>query len=89
MAPVSSDRTAAGDRVGVVIVNYNGGDVILRALSQLRAQTMPPARVIVVDNASTDGSAARIAEEHPWVELVEARLEHRIRRRQQHRHARC
>jgi GT2 family glycosyltransferase len=71
MAPVSSGPAAAGDRIGVVIVNYNAGDVILRALAQLREQTVPAARVIVVDNASTDGSAAKIAAAHPWVELVE------------------
>lgn len=29
-----------------------------------------PGRVIVVDNASPDGSAAAVAEAHPWVELV-------------------
>jgi GT2 family glycosyltransferase len=72
MAAVSSGPAAVGDRVGVVIVNYNSGDVILRALARLREQTVPAARVLVVDNASTDGSGSRIAEQHPWVELVEA-----------------
>jgi GT2 family glycosyltransferase len=69
---VSSADAAVRDRVGVVIVNYNAGDVILRALGRLREQTVPAAHVIVVDNASTDGSVARIATEHPWVEIVEA-----------------
>ena len=50
------DQTAVGNRVGVVIVNYNGGDVVLRALARLREQTTPAARVVVVDNASSDGS---------------------------------
>jgi GT2 family glycosyltransferase len=72
MRVVSSDQTAVGNRVGVVIVNYNGGDVVLRALACLREQTTPAARVVVVDNASLDGSAEKVAREHPWVELVHA-----------------
>jgi GT2 family glycosyltransferase len=67
---VSHDRKADADRIGVVVVNYNGGEAVLRSLRHLRAQTTAPARVIVVDNASTDGSADCIAREHPWVELV-------------------
>jgi GT2 family glycosyltransferase len=70
MRRVTSTHVAS-DRVGVVIVNYNGGRAVLRALDALRAQTSLPSRVVVVDNASTDGSAAQIARLHPWVELVE------------------
>lgn len=41
--------------VTVVVVNYNGGSSLARCLESLLA-TAPAARVIVVDNASTDGS---------------------------------
>jgi GT2 family glycosyltransferase len=43
--------------VAVVIVNFNGGAMIRRAVEGLRDQTYPNFRVIVVDNASSDGSA--------------------------------
>ncbi len=43
--------------VAVVVVNFNGGEIVERCLEALAAQTRPPDRTIVVDNASTDGSA--------------------------------
>ena len=46
--------------VTVIIVNYNGGAYLQRALHHLERQTLPPAEIIVVDNASTDGSADRL-----------------------------
>jgi GT2 family glycosyltransferase len=61
-------------RVAVVLVNFNGGELILRALEAVECQTVRPARVIVVDNASTDGSADAIEARHPDIELV--RLSH-------------
>jgi GT2 family glycosyltransferase len=69
---VNDDANTPGDRVGVVIVNYNGGAAVLRALAHVGAQTLPPARVVVVDNRSSDGSAGQIAREYPRVELVDA-----------------
>jgi len=60
----------APPRVAVVIVNYNGGALLHRALEALAAQTLPPARVIVVDNASTDGSAVALEERHPRVDVI-------------------
>jgi GT2 family glycosyltransferase len=46
--------------VSAVVVNHNGGDRVLRALRELFEQSYPLAQVVVVDNASTDDSAARI-----------------------------
>lgn len=57
-------------RVAVVIVNFNGGEVVTQSLEALATQTRAPDRTIVVDNASTDGSADRIAERFPDVELL-------------------
>jgi GT2 family glycosyltransferase len=69
IGPVTSrSRTAA------VIVNFNGGAIIERCLEALAAQSRPPERTIVVDNASSDGSADRIATRFPEVELM--RLDH-------------
>jgi len=44
----------------VIIVNYNGGDYVCDAVRSLAAQTFRDFEVIVLDNASTDGSADRI-----------------------------
>lgn len=44
----------------VIIVNYNGGDFIQRAIASLRGQTSQDFELIIVDNASTDGSADTI-----------------------------
>jgi GT2 family glycosyltransferase/O-antigen/teichoic acid export membrane protein len=57
-------------RVAVVVVNLNGAAVLDRCLDSLARQTVSPARTIVVDNASTDGSAEGLEERHPGVEVV-------------------
>lgn len=57
-----NDRAAALSvprGVSVVIPNYNGGDALSRCLACLAVQTRPPREIIVVDNASTDGSLER------------------------------
>lgn len=46
--------------VTVIIVNYNSGARLARALACLAAQRFSDFEVIVVDNASTDGSMAAI-----------------------------
>ncbi len=57
--------------VSVVIVNWNGGEAVLECLRHVLAQTRPPDEIIVVDNASTDGSLEAIAREFPGVQVVE------------------
>jgi glycosyltransferase involved in cell wall biosynthesis len=53
---------AAGEAsVSVVIPAYNAADTIGRALDSVAAQTVPPDEVIVVDDGSTDGTAALVA----------------------------
>jgi GT2 family glycosyltransferase len=63
-------RQAPGARVGVIVVNANAGEVIDRALTAVAAQTVRPARTIVVDNASTDGSLQAVRDRHPEVEVI-------------------
>jgi GT2 family glycosyltransferase len=48
--------------VAVVIGNHQGASVLGDCLASLRAQTRPPAEVIVVDGASTDQSADVVEE---------------------------
>jgi len=55
--------------VTVVIVNWNGGRFLERCLAALMDQTLKPHEIILVDNASTDGSLD-IAERFPLVRLM-------------------
>lgn len=48
--------------VTIVIVAYNSADVLPRCLEALAAQTVAPACVLLVDNASTDGGCDALAE---------------------------
>jgi GT2 family glycosyltransferase len=56
--------------IAVVIVNYNGRGYIPRCLESLRQSTRRPAQIVVVDNASSDGSPEEIAARFPEVTLV-------------------
>jgi GT2 family glycosyltransferase len=57
-------------RVSVIIPNWNGARHLPTCLDSLRAQTHPEVEVIVVDNASEDGSQALVAEGYPEVMLI-------------------
>lgn len=62
--------------VTVVIVNFNGGEHLLRCLACLADQEMQPERIVLIDNCSTDGSAAAARK---WVTAdgrLATRLEH-------------
>jgi GT2 family glycosyltransferase len=61
----SSGGMAGSKPIGVVIVNYNGHAYIHRCLLSVLRSTHAPAGVVVVDNASTDGSADQIVERFP------------------------
>jgi len=54
--------------VGVVVVNYNGGALLKRAMASLQSQTRKPDRIILVDNASLDQP---IEVDEPWLSEVE------------------
>lgn len=58
--------------VSVIIVNWNAGDLLERCVSSLLAQTVLPHEIIVVDNASTDGSIKRIVDQFPSVRVIES-----------------
>jgi GT2 family glycosyltransferase len=62
----------AGPRASVVVVNYNGLRYLDTCLEALFAQALEGGfEVIVVDNASSDGSVAHLREHWPTVRLVE------------------
>jgi GT2 family glycosyltransferase len=53
----------------VVIVNWNGGPLLMEAVRSLARQTVKPV-VWVVDNASTDGSALEAKQAFPEINLL-------------------
>jgi GT2 family glycosyltransferase len=55
--------TALKPLVDVVIVNFNGGDYLRRAVAALQAQSFRDFRIIVIDNASTDDSVVGLPSE--------------------------
>lgn len=56
--------------VSILIVSYNTRNMILEAIRSARDQTRTPHEIIVVDNASTDGSPEAIAERFPDLRLM-------------------
>ena len=59
-------------RVCIVILTYNPGAFIDRCLGAVLATDYPNFEVIVVDNASTDGSLRNLGRDFPEVALMEA-----------------
>jgi GT2 family glycosyltransferase len=64
------NSAAAAPLVSVIVINWNGAHHLPPCLDSLQAQTYPRVEVLVVDNASTDGSQALVREQYPWVKLV-------------------
>lgn len=59
------------DALAVVIVSWNVRELLLGCLASLQAALGgEPARVIVVDSASADGTAEAVRAAFPWVELI-------------------
>jgi GT2 family glycosyltransferase len=59
LPPVS--RTVTGPPVSLVAINYNGAALVERFMAGVQATDYHPLEVIVVDNASADGSAQMFA----------------------------
>jgi N-acetylglucosaminyl-diphospho-decaprenol L-rhamnosyltransferase len=68
-------RPTAPD-VTVVTVTYNAADLVLACLDGLRRQVLGDRTmdVVVVDNASVDGTADLVAREHPEVRVVRSAI---------------
>ncbi|MEX2238406.1 MAG: glycosyltransferase family 2 protein [Dehalococcoidia bacterium] len=62
--------TAPDASPSVVIVTYNSSAVIGECLSSLARFEGESTQVVVVDNASTDGTAELVEQAHPWVRLL-------------------
>src|SRR4051812_6197217 len=66
-----SYSSAALPTASVVVVSYNTSGYIEACIESLMALDYPDVEIIVVDNASTDGSAELIRRRFPSIELVE------------------
>ena len=69
---VAGPVTCIGPEVLVVIVNYDSGELLTRAVAAMKRQTVTSYRLVVVDNASTDDSIASMRKLHPETEVLAA-----------------
>lgn len=58
-------------KASVVIPNYNGKKFLEKCLRSLENQSVSEFETILVDDGSTDGSAAYVREQFPWVRILE------------------
>lgn len=65
-----SDLNTSKPPVGVVIVNWNLKDSLRETLRSFRQVNYPGLKIVVSDNASTDGSVEMVREEFPEVRLL-------------------
>jgi GT2 family glycosyltransferase len=57
-------------RLTVAIATYNGRELLATVLDSLAKQTFRDFRVVVVDDASTDGTSAWLADRWPEIEML-------------------
>ncbi len=54
-----------------IICNFNGKDLLRKCLHSLQAELGKTDDVLVIENGSSDGSAAMVKQAFPWVKLLE------------------
>lgn len=57
-------------RVCAVVVTFNRRELLAKCLRALLGQTRPPDAVLVIDNASTDGTGEMLRRDFPGVQVV-------------------
>ena len=62
--------------LSIIIISYNTREMTLACLASVYAQTKTPFEIILVDNASSDGSADAIAAAYPDVHLIAETTNH-------------
>ena len=71
IATKTSEENRVSVSVASVTVTYNAGNMLPRQMEALLRQTRPIDEIIVVDNASSDGTGALIAKQYPQVTLLQ------------------
>lgn len=69
---MTMENRTAPPTVWCIVLAYNGVELTLECLATLRNQDYPSLHLLVVDNASTDGTAEILRQQAPDVELLEA-----------------
>lgn len=69
---MSGTYTGAQPSVWCIVLAYNGVDLTLECLRSLAVQDYPNLHVLVLDNASTDGTPEIVRSQAPAVEVLEA-----------------
>jgi GT2 family glycosyltransferase len=62
--------SSAGSRVTAIVVSFNTREDTLRCLRSLRQNLVPPTEIVVVDNASGDGSVNAIRASFPGIVVL-------------------
>ena len=62
--------------ISIIVVSYNTCEMTLACLDSVFRETRTPFELIVVDNASSDGSAKAIAEHFPDIKLIAEPINH-------------
>jgi GT2 family glycosyltransferase len=57
-------------RVAILVLNFNGKQLLRECLDSLRKTSYGNFEVLVVDNGSTDGSQSYLKESFPWAKLI-------------------
>jgi N-acetylglucosaminyl-diphospho-decaprenol L-rhamnosyltransferase len=65
-----ADAPTGSIDVSIVVVSYNTAALLRQCLDSIRANSGPRREVFVVDNASTDESAALVGAEFPEIRLI-------------------
>ena len=68
--PAQLKKTEISPAVSVIIVNWNTQALLRNCLASVTEQTKSAHEIIVIDNASRDGSAEMVAREFPAVRLI-------------------
>jgi GT2 family glycosyltransferase len=57
--------------IDVIIINYNGGDEVIKCIESVIIQSYKNHEITIVDNDSKDGSLDNIKSKYPFVKIIE------------------
>lgn len=69
---IAANQRGIEKLASVIIVSYNSKKDLIECLPSILDQAYPALEIIVVDNASTDGTSQYLREQYPCVNLIES-----------------